>query len=47
MGAGLAALAPVAARAAGGPLKRRLAKGAVKHVAKKPARAVRDLSSKG
>ena len=47
VGAGLAALVPVAARAARGPLKRKLAKGAVKHVAKKPARAVRDLSSKG
>jgi hypothetical protein len=47
VGAGLAALAPLAARAASGRVKRRLAKAAVKHAAKGPARAVRNMASRG
>jgi uncharacterized membrane protein len=40
-GAGLAALAPLAAKGAGSAVRRRMAKGAVKNAAKKPAAAMK------
>jgi uncharacterized membrane protein len=45
-GAGLAALAPVAAKQGGKVIKRRLAGGTAKSVTKKPARAVKGAASK-
>jgi uncharacterized membrane protein len=45
-GAGLAALAPVAAKQGGKVIRRRLAGGTAKSVAKKPARAVQGAASK-
>jgi uncharacterized membrane protein len=45
-GAGLAALAPIAAKGAGKTLKRRIATGTAKSAVKKPGKALSDASSK-